>query len=57
MMIERVNELVDVMLHGDQDEVELQQVEAVLDARRLNRGNFPGSRWDSWEGSVTGTVP
>ena len=34
MMIERVNELVDVMLHGDQDEVELQQVEAVLEEAR-----------------------
>ena len=34
MMIERVNELVDVMLHGDQDEVEPQQVEAVLEEAR-----------------------
>lgn len=34
MMIERVNELVDVMLHGDQDEVEPQQVEAILEEAR-----------------------
>ena len=37
MMIDKINELTDVMLHGDQDEVEPQQVEAVLEEAR--KGN------------------